>query len=199
MPRTGVLPRINPFSTRFVAPGAIPFRFAPGRNLPALAGRLEETGGWGQITGPHGSGKSTLLAALIPNLLDWQVRHVRLNTRNRALPRSIWEPAGPRTLLIIDGFEQLGFLARRRVKRHCRRCRSGLVITAHRSMGLPELHRSDVTLETALEVIRGLVPPGGEWVLAGFDVAAQLRRRLGSLRDVLFDLYDRWEEAGSGT
>jgi hypothetical protein len=197
MPRTGVLPRINPFSTRFTAPGTIPFRFPPGESPASLAARLDETGGWGQIIGPHGSGKSSLLAALLPALSAWQIRHVRLNSTHRLLPPSTWDPSGPRGLIIIDGFEQLGFVSRRRVKHHCRRAGCGLLVTAHSSMGLPELHRTDVTPMTAADVIRSLVPPGGGWVLDDYDIAARLRRHRGSLRDVLFELYDRWEEGGA--
>ena len=59
-------------------------------------------------------------------------------------------------------------------------------------MGLPELHRTDLAPETAADVIRSLVPPGGGWVLDDYDIAAQLRHHRGSLRDVLFELYDRW-------
>jgi hypothetical protein len=65
-------------------------------------------------------------------------------------------------------------------------------------MGLPTLYRTDLTAETAAAVVAGLVPPGGGWVLEGFDVAARLRRHRGSLREVLFELYDRWEAAGGG-
>ena len=60
-------------------------------------------------------------------------------------------------------------------------------------MGLPTLHRTDVNAATAADLIAGLLPPGGEWVLEGFDIAARLRHHRGSLRDVLFELYDRWE------
>jgi hypothetical protein len=196
MPRTGVLPRINPFSTRFTAPGTIPFRLPRGESPASLAARLDATAGWGQIIGPHGSGKSSLLAALIPALSAWQIRHIRLNTTHRRLPASIWNASGPRGLIVIDGFEQLGFFTRRRVKHHCRRTGCGLLITAHSSMGLPELHRTDLAPETAADVIRSLVPPGGGWVLDDYDIAARLRHHRGSLRDVLFELYDRWEEGG---
>ena len=68
MTRVGVLPRVNPFSTRFVEPGAIAYRFPNADGLAALVRRLDETGGWGQLVGPHGSGKSTLLASLLPAL-----------------------------------------------------------------------------------------------------------------------------------
>ena len=54
----------NPFCTRRISPGAIPYIFPPGENAETLVDRLRQAGWWGEITGPHGSGKSTLLAAL---------------------------------------------------------------------------------------------------------------------------------------
>jgi hypothetical protein len=225
MTRVGRLPRVNPFSTRFVQPGAIPFRFPTPDGLAALARRLIETDGWGEIVGQHGSGKSTLLAALVgdpsptpprngeglsptpPSLagkgvgglgLPLIVQQVRLNTSERILPAWVWDELAPRSLLAIDGFEQLGYFTRRRVKRHCRRHGCGLLVTAHCSMGLPTLQRTDVTPATAVAVVAELVPPGGEWVLEGFDIATRLRHHRGSLREVLFELYDRWESGERG-
>lgn len=191
--RVGRPPRVNPFSTRFVEPGAIPFRLPDGRTPADLARRLEASGGWGEIVGPHGSGKSTLLAALLPVLAGWTVRHARLSSDRRTLPDWVWEAFPARTLLVIDGFEQPGWLARRRVKRHCRRHGAGLLVTAHRPTGLPALYRTAVTGATAEAVVRGLIPAGGGWVLEGYDVAARLRAHRGSLREVLFEVYDRWE------
>jgi len=188
------LPQVNPFSTRFVQPGAIPFRFPMPDGLAAITCRLNETSGWGQIIGPHGSGKSTLLASLLPALTAWQVHHIRLNTTHRTLPVHAFEPRAPGSILVIDGFEQLGIFTRWRLKRHCRRHGCGLLVTAHRSMGLPELRRTNVTLDSATELIRDLLPSGGEWVLTDFDIAARLRHHRGSLREVLFELYDRWEK-----
>lgn len=192
MIRVGCLPRVNPFSTRFVEPGAIPFQFPTSYGRSAILQRLTATGGWGEIVGPHGSGKSTLLADLLPALRVWHLRHLRLNSTHRVVPPWVWTVPPVRSLLIIDGYEQLGFLTRRWVKWHCRRHGSGLLVTAHRSMGLPTLYRTDMTTETASKVITGLIPPGGEWVLNGFDIAARLQHHHGSLRDVLFELYDRW-------
>ena len=66
----------NPFATRFVRPGAIPYRFANG-----LVGRdrasLRQHDWRGEIVGPHGSGKSTLVQTLIPPLKE-AGRDVRL-------------------------------------------------------------------------------------------------------------------------
>ncbi|MBA4191005.1 MAG: hypothetical protein C0467_23720 [Planctomycetaceae bacterium] len=192
MSRVGRLPQVNPFSSRFVQPGAIPFQFPTPDGLALLVSQLEASGGWGEIVGPHGSGKSTLLATLLPSLSAWRVRHVRLNTSHRVLPAGLFDPPEPGTLLVIDGFEQLSVLSRFRVKRHCRLHEAGLLVTAHRPMGLPQLRRTDVAGETAAELVARLVPPGGEWVLAGFDIAARLRHHRGSLREVLFELYDIW-------
>jgi energy-coupling factor transporter ATP-binding protein EcfA2 len=190
--RVGRAPRVNPFSTRFTQPGAIAFRFTAADGLAVLVSKLESTNGWGQIVGPHGSGKSTLLATLIPELAGGRVRRVRLDTSHRTLPPDLFYPPEPGSLLVIDGFEQLGVLSRFRVKRHCRRHGSGLLVTAHRSMGLPDLHRTNAAAHAAA-LIADLLPPHGEWVLNGFDIAARLRRHRGSLREVLFELYDRWE------
>lgn len=197
MSRVGREPRVNPFSTRLTQPGAIPFRFAAADGLAALVSMLRTANGWGQIVGPHGSGKSTLLASLLPALGEWNVRTVRLDTSHRTLPAGFFDPPGPGSLLVIDGFEQLGLLVRWRVKRHCRRHGCGLLVTAHRSVGLPDLHRTNAATHAA-EVIAGLLPPGGEWVLDGFDAAARLRHHRGSLREVLFELYDRWERGPAG-
>src|SRR5581483_12050635 len=124
MSRVGCLPRVNPFSTRFIQPGAIPFHFPTPDGLAAIVRRLEGAGGRGQIIGPHGSGKSTLLAALLgqrPNpptpfpgreggvsslprrgrgsgvgsFPQWRPRLVRLNTTNRTLPEWVWEGEAP--------------------------------------------------------------------------------------------------------
>src|SRR5262245_49587973 len=58
----------NPFSTRFIRPGAIPFIFSAGESAESLVDHLRVNNWRGQIIGPHGSGKSTLLAALLPAL-----------------------------------------------------------------------------------------------------------------------------------
>ena len=58
----------NPFSTRYIRPGAIVYQFAEGDSAAAMIDRLTACGGRAQIIGPHGSGKSTLVATLIESL-----------------------------------------------------------------------------------------------------------------------------------
>lgn len=172
----------NPFSTRHVRPGAIPFRFPQGLDAIALADRLEANGWRGQIVGPHGSGKSTLLEALLPELRRRRsVVRVELHSHEQRLPAAVWQGDGK--LLVIDGYEQLGWWTRQRVQKHCR----SLLVTMHRGSGLPDLYRTGVTVELAGEIVRGLhadeVP----------DLARRLAYHRGNLREVLFELYDRHE------
>src|SRR5205809_770947 len=58
----------NPFATRFIRPGAIPFLFLDGNSAAAIVERLKANNWRGQIMGEHGSGKSTLVATLVPVL-----------------------------------------------------------------------------------------------------------------------------------
>jgi len=185
------LPRANPFASRFIRPGALPFL---GPDPGELVRRLEAAAGWGEIIGPHGSGKSTLVAALLAVVPPgWEPRLVRLSAGGRSLPADAWAPWAGRGLLVIDGFEQLGWLEARRVRRHCRRLGAGLVVTAHTATGLPPLCRTDVTPEIAAAVVDRLLAGRDRGVLAGYDLAGRLRALRGSLRDLLGELYDRWE------
>ena len=114
------------------------YRFPNADGLAALVRRLEETRGRGQLVGPHGSGKSTLLATLLPGTHDVECEVHPLEHFPAQPSAVVLETPAPRTLFAIDGFEQLGFLTRLQVKRHCRRSGCGLFVTAHRSMGLPD-------------------------------------------------------------
>lgn len=189
--RVGRPPRANPFASRCVEPGAVSFVFPDGRSAADLARRFAAADRRGQIVGPHGSGKSTLLAALLPLLPGWPIRHVRLSESDRVLPDDVWDDVT--RLLVIDGFEQLGYRIRRRLRTTYRTRGGGLLVTAHRPMGLPTLYRTDLTAEVAARVVDRVVPAAGRGVLDGYDLPARLRRHRGSLREVFFELYDRWE------
>jgi hypothetical protein len=191
------LPRDNPFSSRHVRPGALPFVFAAGDSLAGLVERLEGQGWWGQVVGPHGSGKSTLLAALVPELERSGRRPlaVRLSQEQRLLPEEIGDAAsqsGPR-VLVIDGFEQVGWWARRRLCRTCRRNGHGLVVSSHCGLGLPELYRTAVTVALARRVLGALLTEEQRGVVGAFDLPGSLAAHLGNFREVLFALYDLYE------
>jgi hypothetical protein len=191
-----VLPQSNPFSTRAVRPGAIPFVFAAGESAGWLVDRLRTSGWWGQIVGSHGSGKSTLLASLIPALeaAGRGVHLVTLHDGQRRLPTGLdaLERGNPSLQLVIDGYEQLSRWSRWKIKRFCRRQKCGLLVTSHADVGLPELFVVQPRLETARRIAEHLLPPGSQSI-GPDDVARSFERHGGDLRETLFDLYDLYE------
>jgi hypothetical protein len=186
--------RDNPFATCWTKPGALPFRFPDGQSAEQLVAKLAEQGWRAQITGAHGSGKSTLLAALIPALTvaGRRVQEFRLHHPTLGLACDAKEIESGRTLIVVDGFEQLGWLARLRLKRQCRRAGAGLVVTTHISAGLPTLiHLSPERglIERLVADLCAQVPSR----ITREDVAASHASRGSNVREVFFDLYDRHE------
>jgi hypothetical protein len=195
MTRPLELPRINPFATRFVRPGAIPFFFRLGESAAELCRQLAALGWWGEVIGPEGSGKSTLLAALSSELLlqGATLLQVRLCMEARQLDSTIWPAlalARP-LVLIVDGYEQASWWARRRLQRACRKGQHGLLVTAHQPTGLPLLYRTEATPDIGRAVVAHLL--GGEPWPEEIDYSGLLKHHRGSLREVLFEMYDRWE------
>jgi hypothetical protein len=97
-------------------------------------------------------------------------------------------------LLVIDGYEQLGFWTRRTIRARCRRAAYGLLVTAHRPAGLPDLHRTSTNVALAQQVLDALLREDDRRILPELDLAGLLARRRGNLREVLFDLYDVYEQ-----
>lgn len=196
---TGVVARetSNPFSTRFTRPGAMPFLFPPGIDADELVARLAESGWWGQIVGPHGSGKSTLLSSLRPAIeaggrrCEW----FALGASGRT-PRPTWHRAAVgwdrQTLVVVDGFEQLGCFARWQVRRLCRLRGCGLLVTSHRDAGLPPLFVTVPTPELAAAIVARLLD-GNTAGIARRDIDSAFAARQGNVREMLFDLYDDYE------
>jgi hypothetical protein len=183
----------NPFCTRRIRPGAMPFLFAAGQSADAMVARLGENAWRGQIVGPHGAGKSSLLAALI-SAIQQTGRHVlwiELHDGQRRLPGGFRElqQLSPPAVVLIDGYEQLSRWHRFRVRRRCRIGNLGLLVTAHHSVGLPEMFRTSVDLESAWQVVEQL-QRGYRPLVTREDLAQRLRQRGQDLREALFDLYD---------
>lgn len=192
----------NPFCSRRVRPGALPFLFAPGQDAARLVDRLSRHGWWGQIVGPHGSGKSALLAALVPAIgrAGRRVLRVQLHDRQRRLPHD-WKrvPDLDRSaVLTVDGYEQLGLWARVSLKRSCRRRGAGLLVTAHAPVGLPELFHATVNLELAQRIVVQLQRDHRPHITPG-DVASRFAHHAGNMREILFELYDLYEKRQGAT
>ena len=185
----------NPFSTRYVRPGALDFFFAPGEDLSTLFDRLARHHWLGQIVGPHGSGKSTLLAALLPKIESTgkPVTLVALHDGQRKLPITIDSTSLENHVLVIDGYEQLSWWRRRFVQRFCRRHGIGLLITTHRSVGLPEIYCTSFDINIAERLVDQLLC-GWPRIISGSEICACLNRHHPDLREALFELYDLFEQ-----
>lgn len=179
----------------------MPFLFGPGESVEGLLQRLAAQGWWGQIVGPHGSGKSTLLAQLVASLPPEQrPRCFELHDGQRSLAVPWSELAHHRpTLLVVDGYEQLGRWNRWRLRRYCRRRGLGLLVTAHADVGLPWLYRTTCDEATAVAVVERLLANQPEVASRALrqelldHAAAALARHGGNCRELLFELYDVYE------
>jgi hypothetical protein len=154
----------------------------------------------GEIIGPHGSGKTTLLEALKPALLAARCRVHAVDLRDGgglASSRITTSASAPdnhlgKTLVIVDGFERLGWLVRARMKSEVLRRGVGLLVTSHAPAGLPLLIR----LEPDRSLVGHLVADLCENVSTGIsmaDVAASHACHGSNVREIFFDLYDRHE------
>lgn len=204
----------NPFATRWVRPGAVPFSFSSEVNTAQLVQQLRG-GNWrGAIVGPHGSGKSTLLATLLPAIEaeGISVLLIKLTDGVKSLPnesrRQIQEliqaqtpeiegrSGSPKCILVIDGYEQLGRISRWRVSRMCRRHGLGLLITAHddrRVGGMPIIYRTQPDLATVQFLVDRVLPAHGGAIQPD-DVAAAFTQQGGNVRETFFELYELFEK-----
>jgi len=181
-------PHENPFRVDRVT--TLPY---VGHDPIKLIARFERMGYRGAILGPEGAGKSTLLRLIAERLSDAgvQVAILRLpgsatgSQRKEAV--STCRTIPPATVLLFDGFEQLGFWQRRTVGRRLR-----LLVTIHRRCGIPPLSRCRPKEKT----IRRLLPILLDEVSAETESAAlrAFRIRRGDVRATFFDLYDAWAD-----
>jgi GTPase SAR1 family protein len=186
----------NPFSTRYVRPGALGYQFPPGTSADALLRPLASGGGFGAIVGPHGSGKSTLVATLVEHRRanGEPTSCLTLRDGQRRLPAAWRRDARqqPGTLLIVDGYEQLGRWQRWRVRRWCRRNGVPLLVTAHQDVGLPVVHRTATSAHLLWRLVNKLAGDAPSWITQQ-EVEAIFVQTAGNLREALFLLYDRYE------
>ena len=187
--------RGNPFSTRHVRPGAIGYLFPPGTTAESLLARLEGNSWRGQIVGPHGSGKSALLATLIRAVEGSarQVHLVELHDGQRRMPHDFWQTDSitPNTLVVVDGYEQLGFFSRLRLRRFCLKRALGLLVTAHLSAGFPDLFRTAPDIATTVRLVEQLVDRDSP--ISADEIRERFSTHKGDIREVFFDLYDVYE------
>lgn len=179
----------NPFRVARIE--ALPYR-APDFDWDAFIGRIAAPGVCGAIVGPHGAGKTTLLLEAKARLEARGIpaRYVFLNEempRKFAAARAAIDAASSDCVLFLDGAEQLGPIAWRRIRWRARRFR-GFVITVHRPGRLPALYTARTGEALLRELLQQLAPADCErlWPRAREEFA----RNGGNIREVFFALYD---------
>ena len=184
------LPLTNPFATKRIRAGAIPYRFVePGDSMNAFRRQLTEASWRGQIVGKHGTGKTTLLRALESYWQDWGRDHVTLTKRSCwdvVRMSSSWTPA---TQVVADGFECYGSLRRFLVVSLSRVRNCGLLVTSHTPNGLlPVVHRTSVSERLAEELVLHLTK--GELPFDAATIRQHYRAQDANLRETFLSLYD---------
>lgn len=193
-----VLAPVNPFSTRFVKPGAASYLFPPGVSAAALVEQFNQQGCRGAIVGPHGTGKSTLLSVLDETFgsTGWRVVKFGLHEGERTLPcdwRRAVSVAQPRPLVVVDGYEQLGWFARWRLDLQCRRGGAGLLVTSHQPVRYPTLLETSGSEATFRNVVDHLLESADKARLPDEIIDHAWRTHRGNIREALFALYDAYE------
>ena len=189
----------NPFCTRRVRPGAIPFHFPAGDSAEQLLERLRANQWRGALIGPHGSGKSTLLATLEPHLVKngREIQRLTLRDQQRWMPKAFarHKTLNERTLVIVDGYEQLNYLARLFLGWKCTRPGSGLLVTAHKPIKkMPEVFRTAPSLDLAQLLTRELLSGCDDRIeITAAEIASAFAQHQENLRETLFALYDLYE------
>lgn len=179
---------------------ALGYRFPAGLDWARLLERLKELHYRAALVGPEGRGKTTLLEQLGEHLEErgFSLRRATLRRGQRRLPpetrRRLLADLGPRDVLLLDGAQELGRWAWRRIERRSRAA-AGLVITSHREGLLPTLLHCETSPALLAELAQELAQREPDAV-AGVDLDALYRRHGGNVRDALWELYDRWA-AGS--
>lgn len=190
----------NPFASRFVTPGAIPYFFNNAETSHQIINRGNDLHWVGQIVGPHGSGKTTLARHLggqlqqrfheinfliVRGIGEIKTCHRIENGSSSVATTPDWNQ-NKKTLYVIDGVERLSWLQRKLIVADCRRKQIGLIVTTHRRLiGLPELYKTSFDKSRFIKVLHHL---GTERYADHYD---RLRSDFGeNCREMLFELYD---------
>lgn len=195
--------RSNPFATRFIKPGAIPYRFLELGGWADLESALAQHAWRGQLIGPHGCGKSTLLADWLPRMSFPEVHYIRCGTsgpleQSRHQHHDPMRGNGrPEVMQVIDGFDHLPRVRQWASMARARSMRQGLIVTCHRPRRMGFRHHLGPSLETAIWLVDWLQREGPKRV-GPQDVERTFHDVGGNMREMLFRLYDVYAERETG-
>jgi hypothetical protein len=189
--------RDNPFRSDRVL--SVRYRLQSGTWKDLLA-RFEALGRRAAIVGPQGSGKTTLLEDLAPHFRGKgdSVRDLRLDTETPCFEEKFLDDffasLTPRSVILLDGAEQLGPMAWSRFERRCRGA-GGLLVTLHRAGRLPTLLETRTSPELLESLVRQIL---GDRVGEVRSLTPRLyEKHEGNLREALRELYDHYAAANA--
>ena len=191
----------NPFSTRFVQPGAIPW-LATDISLRAVLFRLYDVDNRAIICGPHGSGKSTILSHLasVAQREGLKVDCLRIRSWIDAIRvMRVFATINPKQSLVsVDSWELLGFLG-------WFLCQFAdfrglcVVVTVHERPwwnNWPVLLHTKADDKTFRLLVHELMTKyaGSKTIeFSGAMLRDVFQRHSGNLREGFFELYDHYE------
>ncbi len=191
----------NPFSTRFVQPGAIPW-LATDTSIDSLLFRLYDVGNRAIICGPHGSGKSTILIHLasVAQRKGLKVHCLRIRSWIDAIRvMRVFATINPKQSLVsVDSWERLGFFGRFLCQFADFR---GLcvVVTVHKRTWwnnwpvLLHMKADDKTFRLLVDELMTKYAGSKTIEFSGAMLRDVFQRHSGNLREGFFELYDHYE------
>ncbi|MEL7499683.1 MAG: hypothetical protein AAFN77_18915 [Planctomycetota bacterium] len=197
----------NPFSTRFVRPGGIPYIGLEPDEVCELAKRFIGCQMRGQIVGRHGAGKSTLtfpLAQAINNQLQemglaqgLDVRRIVIDSSKSIRDSTNWQPTDHtfKKLLVVDGIERLSRWHRLAMLSNLRSRSIGVLVTTHQEiLELPVLIQLRPDVKTLMRLVERLAPTTiGQPGFKSHELEQLMESHNGNIRECLMALYDVYE------
>jgi len=198
-------PIVNPFSARYIRPGAIPF-LDQDNTLDGAIEKFKSLGFVGQIVGPHGCGKSCLAIAIAKSIRTEfdTTRYISIRNANDIVVTPTKESGTEsqvtdfktkkgRQLLIVDGLERISRLHQWLLKKS--RFNMGLLVTSHVPIrGLPIIHQIDPNIDTLCHVVDTLCP---EHSFSQPFLSDVFNRNEHNIRESLMQLYDEFQDLKS--
>ena len=191
----------NPFSTRFIRPGAIPW-LSTDASLNSLLLRLCSVDNRALICGPHGSGKSTILSHLVSTAQrqGLNVHYLRISSWLDVIGviRVFATIRPKKSLVAIDSWELLGFLGWFLCQLADFRG-VGVILTVHEIPWWnrwPVLLHMEADAKTFQQLVHKLMTKSSRSGNIKFSRAMLhdvLQRNSGNFRESFFELYDHYE------
>jgi hypothetical protein len=191
-----MVPIDNPFSSRYIRPGAIAYRFRESTESAfELYERWKRLGAVAQIRGDHGSGKSTLLESLRPLFqADGFDLHQHVLAEPARDGRTLLAETGwtSKSVVMVDGYERLSHGRRWRLAFKRWRTGARLLITTHVDLGFAEVCALTPTVDEVVELAKHLQREHPVHVTDD-DARAAFAHQKGNVREALFELFDVYQ------